>query len=322
MTDKIKVSGNGHGVKMADNIVLPFRLERPLIRGRLVRLGSAVNDIMEAHQYPDLVGQLLSETITLAVALSDMLKYDGVFYLQTKSDGAIHMLVSDVTSEGNIRGYCGFDEAKLAQLSSGKQTNLANYNLKELLGNGHLAFTVDQGPSVDRYQGIVDLAGKTLADSVYHYFAQSEQLQTSLMLAAEKKDGAWRAGAIMLQRLPPDADASRILVNAEEMEEDWNRSNILLNSVTKDELIDPTITAQELLLRLFHEEGVRVYDAEKLQAKCRCSEERVLKTLRGFPAEELQDMQIEGKILVTCEFCSQKYAFDFAEFLKNSGGTQ
>jgi molecular chaperone Hsp33 len=182
-----------------------------------------------------------------------------------------------------------------------------------------LAFTVDQKSASDRYQGVVELQGKTLADSVYHYFAQSEQLQTTLKIAARqvtdisgKKE--WRAGALMLQRLPPDADASRIVLNAEEMQEDWNRCNFLLDTVRAEELTDPAMSSQELLVKLFHEEGVRVYETHHLVAQCRCGREKIFSTLKSFPMEELKDMFVAGKITVKCEFCSSNYEFTFTEF--------
>ena len=191
--------------RLADDLVQPFQIEATSLRGRLVRLGSVVDTIVTRHAYPDPVAALLGEAITVAVILAGALKYEGVFTLQTKGDGPVRLMVADVTSAGAVRGYAQYDEALLAKAMSGSAIRAPNAaSVPRLLGAGHIAFTVDQGEHTDRYQGIVELQGATLAECAHHYFRQSEQLQAGIKTAIgrDPASGAWRAGGIMLQRLP------------------------------------------------------------------------------------------------------------------------
>jgi molecular chaperone Hsp33 len=303
-----------------DDLIQPFSIEASGLRGRLVRLGPAVDSVLSAHDYPPAVARLLGELLALGGVMSSMLKFDGVFTLQTKGDGPVGMMVVDYTAEGKLRGYAQVDEARLA--AEGLAHDAGDAPVPRLLGAGHLAFTVDGGPESDkRYQGIVDIEGATLAEVLQHYFRQSEQLPTGIHLAAEPvaADGAssngggatpgWRAGGLLLQRLPEDRPGTR---SAAEHEEDWRRALILMSSCTRSELISPRIAPNELLFRLFHEDGVRVYSPRPVATGCRCSQERVEKTLRRIPRAELDDLKIEGEVVVTCEFCNATYRFDDA----------
>jgi molecular chaperone Hsp33 len=180
-----------------------------------------------------------------------------------------------------------------------------------LLGAGHLAFTVDQGDHTDRYQGIVELQGSTLAECAHHYFRQSEQIEAGLKVAVARVPGSsgaarWRGGSLMIQRLPPEGDAAK----QEAAEDGWRRAVILMSSSTSRELVDPALAPEALLFRLFHEDGVRAYRRHDLAARCRCSRERVERVLRMMPADELETMKIDGHVLVTCQFCSAVYDFD------------
>src|SRR5947209_13036623 len=180
----------------ADDLVQPFQIEATSLRGRLVRLGAVVDTILTRHAYPEPVATLLGEAIVVAVILAGALKYEGVFTLQTKGDGPVRLLVADVTSAGAVRGYAQYDAALLAKAAGGKATA----SVPRLLGAGHIAFTVDQGEHTERYQGIVELQGATLAECAHHYFRQSEQLQAGIKTAIgrEATSGAWRAGGIVL----------------------------------------------------------------------------------------------------------------------------
>ncbi|MFZ3234733.1 MAG: Hsp33 family molecular chaperone [Stellaceae bacterium] len=299
----------------ADDLVQPFQIEPFALRGRLVRLGPAIDRILSQHAYPEPVAAMLGQAITLAVLLAGALKYDGVFTLQTKGDGPIRMIVADVSTDGAVRGYAQYDQAKLDQAkldavaAGGEETGLS---VPRLLGGGYIAFTVDQGEETDRYQGIVELTGATLADCAQHYFRQSEQIQAGIKLAVGRTEpkGAWRAGGLMLQRVPPEGGYGVI---ADDVEDGWRRAMVLMSSATAGELVDPGLTPHRLLFRLFHEDGVRVYDTHLLEARCRCSRERIETILRAFPADELDDMQKERVTTVTCEFCSRRYTFDADE---------
>jgi len=286
------------GAASADDRILPFQIEAQGLRGRLVRLGPLADEILHRHDYPPVVARMLAEMLALAALLAGALKYEGVFTLQTSGDGPIRLMVADITSAGAMRGYAQFDAARL---SAEGETSVPR-----LLGAGHLAFTVDQGDFTDRYQGIVELTGATLADCVHHYFRQSEQLQCALRLAVSEIDGHWRAGALMLQRMPPP-EAS---LEAEDAEDGWRRALAFMASVRNGELTDAALAPDALLFRLFHEDGVRVFRDQGLNAGCRCSRERVEMVLRAMPADELAAMQEEGEALITCEFCNRKYRFD------------
>jgi molecular chaperone Hsp33 len=308
-----------------DDLIQPFQIDAPQLRGRLVRLGASVDEVLRRHDYPEPVAQLLGETLALIAALSGALKFDGVFSLQTKGDGPIRMMVADITSEGAMRGYAAFDAQALTDALGGTPVPRAGAPLAapvpRLLGRGHLAFTVDQGPNTERYQGIVELTGSTLADCVHHYFRQSEQLQAGIRLACARSPGAdggwhWRAGALMLQRLPgtggelPAQAPIDGLVEAEDAaDDDWRRSLLMMGSSTQAELIDPQITPDQLLFRLFHEDGVRVYRAHDVRAGCRCSRERVARMLRILPRDEIAELKVDDNVIVTCEFCSSRYTF-------------
>lgn len=302
----------------SDDVVLPFQVDPFALRGRVVRLGRVVDTILKQHAYPQVVAQTLAEMIAMATALAATLKYDGVFTLQTKGDGPIRLMVADVTSEGGVRGYAQYDEARLAQITD------PSPSVPKLFGAGYLAFTVDQGENTDRYQAIVELTGSTLAECAHHYFRQSEQLEAGIKVAAALTTAAdgttsWRAGAIMIQRLPPeDAQGSAegratmraLSATQEEAEEGWRRAIILMGSATAAELVDPVLAPWKLVDRLFLAEGVKIYRPHDLRHACRCSRERVARVLRALPRDEVESLTIDGRVFVTCEFCNARHEFD------------
>jgi len=288
-----------------DDLVQPFRIDPYALRGRLVRLGPTVDRILSQHDYPEPVAAILGEAITLAVVLAGALKYDGIFTLQTKSDGPVRLIVADVSTEGAVRGYAQYDRGRLGEVPARPG---ASPSVPELIGRGYIAFTVDQGEDTERYQGIVELIGATLAECAQHYFRQSEQIQAGIKLSVARAgpDGAWRAGGLMLQRVPPEGGYSVI---ADDVEDGWRRAMVLMSSATPAELVDPDLTPRRLLFRLFHEDGVRVFETHPLEARCRCSRERIAGILRSFPQQDVDEMRREEVISVTCEFCNTRYDF-------------
>jgi molecular chaperone Hsp33 len=298
-----RMPASPHHHAIADDIVLPFAVGETRLKGRLVRLGPLLDRILGQHDYPEPVAAMLGEAIVLAVTLARALKYDGIFTLQTKGDGPVRLLVADVTASGQVRGYAQFDAARLAQATATRAP------VPTLLGAGYLAFTVDQGEDTERYQGLVELVGATLADCAHHYFRQSEQIDAVVKLAVERGgDGHWRGGALMNERIPDKAAEAR-----EDSDESWRNAVILMSSCSDAELTDATMPPDRLLYRLFHEPGVRVQPERKLTPQCRCSRERVERVLRALPPADLDDMVVDGRISVTCEFCNSKYEFDDAD---------
>ena len=292
-----------------DDLIQPFRIDPFALRGRLVRLGPTVDRILSQHDYPEPVAAILGEAITLAVVLSGMLKYDGVFTLQTKSDGPVRLIVADVSTEGAVRGYAQYDRDRLEAVPArGFPKSGGSPSVPALIGSGYIAFTVDQGEHTERYQGIVELAGTNLAECAQHYFRQSEQIQAGIKLSVARsgENGAWRAGGLMLQRVPPEGGYTVI---ADDVEDGWRRAMVLMSSATPDELVDPELSPRRLLFRLFHEDGVRVFETQPLEARCRCSRERIVRILRSLSHEDIEEMRSEPVTTVTCEFCNTRYEF-------------
>jgi molecular chaperone Hsp33 len=307
-----------------DDSILPFEVAALDQRGRVVRLGSALDEILSSHDYPVPVAKLLGEAVVLAVLLGSSLKFDGRFIMQTKTDGPVRMLVVDYVTPGSVRACARFDaDGVSAAIAAGKTA------AGELMGRGHLAMTIDQGTEMSRYQGLVALAGGGLEDAAHEYFFRSEQIPTRVRLAVaeEFSSGAggpqhrWRAGGIMLQFLPakpermrgPDFDPGDAPdgTKPHQLAEDeaWVEGRSLIQTVTDIELIDPELSSERLLYRLFHERGVRVFSTQPVQSKCSCSRASVKAMLESFPQEDRDHMVENGAISVTCEFCSSKYVF-------------
>jgi molecular chaperone Hsp33 len=286
---------------IADDVVQPFVLDGSGFHGRLVRLGPAVDGIIGRHDYAPPVAGLLAESLALTGALAAALKFDGVFTLQLSGDGPVKFLVADVTNDGNLRGYAGLRDGIPMPGAVGAAP------VPRLLGKGYLAFTVDQGLHTERYQGIVDLIGGRLQDCVHHYFRQSDQFSAVVKLhGGRTADGQWRAGALMLQRSPETEDPNR----RDATEEAWREALIMLGSCTDAELIAPDLSPYALLYRLFHEDGVRVFEQRALQFSCRCSDRKVERVLTALREGDLEDLIVDGKITVTCEFCNESRVFD------------
>lgn len=310
-----------------DDIVTPFEIKPLGTRGRMVRLGASVTELLSQHDYPDEVAAVLAEAIALAALLGTTLKFDGRFILQTQTDGPIDMMVVDFMTPGQIRAYARFDHEAVQAVSADGPADASVY-----LGKGHLAMTVDQGSDMDRYQGIVALDGVSLSEAAHGYFAQSEQIPTSVRLAAGRvvTPGAsggteWRAGGILVQHLPSEGMPSPIELSAgdapegyeaQQLPEDdnWTRARVLMETTEDHELIDPQLTTDRLLYRLYHEDGATAYTPIEITCKCHCSRERISEVLRNFDPDELAETIQDGKIIVNCEFCSRSYEFDPAEF--------
>ncbi len=281
-----------------DDLVAAFQIEDWPVRGRLVRLGQVVDDILSRHDYPEPVADLLGEACTLAALVGASLKFDGKLIVQAQGDGPVAYVAADYDTSGGLRGYCRFDAERVAAASQG----FVRPGAKSLLGAGVFIMTVDQGPKMERYQGVAPIEGETLALCAEQYFARSEQVPTRVRLAVGKgPDGAWRAGGAMIQHVAEDDMRGST-------EEAWEREQMLFETLGEDELIDPEVSPDRLLYRLFHEDGVRMFRPKALQAFCRCSQDRIMGLLRSFSPDERVDMvEDDGLIRVTCEYCSRVY---------------
>ncbi len=306
----------------ADDAVLPFAVEALDVRGRAVRLGPAIDTLLARHAYPDAVARVLGEAAALAILLGSSLKFEGRFQLQTKTDGAIDMIVVDFDAPDRVRAYARYDEARLPTATPPRTG--------ELVGRGILAMTIDQGTDASRYQGVVALDGQGFEEAAHQYFRQSEQIPTRVRLAvAEEISGgrhSYRAGGLLIQFLPtspervrqrdlPPGDAPAGHSAPEGGEDDaWTEAKALVETVRDHELVDPSVSSERLLYRLFHERGVRVFAGLSVREECRCSRDRILRMMRNFPPGDRRDMVgDDGRIGVTCEFCSRHYDLDPAE---------
>ncbi len=296
---------------LQDDLVQPFILERSGVRGRLLRLGAVVEELIRQSGHAAPVDTLLGEVAALGGVLASTLKYDGVFTLQTSGDGPLRTLMMDATSEGALRAYAGVREEELEARRLERAPDAAP-EVAAWLGKGHMAFTVDQGPNTERYQGIVELTGPRLADCLLHYFRQSEQVNAGIIVAVAQVEGAWRAGALLLQRIP-DEGGSGQAERDDIGEEDWRRALILGASCSEAELLDPALSPHDLLYRLFHEEGVRVFEPRALTKGCRCSRSKVETILASLPKSEIYALREDGEVVMTCQFCNIDFRFNEKE---------
>ncbi|MDA0674982.1 MAG: Hsp33 family molecular chaperone HslO [Proteobacteria bacterium] len=300
------------GFTPGTDFLLPFHIPNLGVHGRLVRLGPALDAMLAPHRYPQAVATVMAECTVLAVALAGGLKYNGIFSLQISSDGPAGLLVADVTSEGAIRGYARADADDAVWRDMPVPTPLPL-----VLGAGHMAFTIDQGPDTERYQGITDLAGASMAECAEHYFRQSEQLLTAVRMASAAAGGAGhasdrpaRGGAMVLQRLPRHGGHPVVANDDADADDAWQRAVIFVASLSDGELLDPSLAPEQVLHRLFHQDDLTIENRRPLVHACRCSRERVAMTLRSFPKDEIDSFKIDGRVEVTCEFCKAVYDFD------------
>ena len=307
------------------------------MRGRVIQMGPALDAILARHDYPPPVSRLLAEAVVLAVLLGSSLKFSGRFTLQTETDGSVDMLVVDYRTTGDIRAYARFDREAVAEAEA---SGTASPGL--LLGKGTLAMTIDQGPNMSTYQGVVPLEGEGLEEVAHTYFRQSEQIPTLVRLAVaemrRREDGtlrhSWRAGGLLVQFLPDapdrivhrdisggDAPEGAVDHSGDEEDDSWVEAQALAGTVQDDELTDPELPVENLLYRLFNERGVRIFRSAEVRDQCSCSRDKVSGLLATFSATEIAESTENGAISVTCEFCGTKYEFDPADFAGSESET-
>lgn len=299
---------------LMDDAVTVFQLgtqdaSSQAVRGRAVRLGEAINTALGTDRYPTRIAALLGEAMMIAALVARALKFKGRLVVQCHgtNDGAVSLLVVDCTTDGVLRGYARWDKDMLRQI----ELDSRNPGAKTLLGGGTFSMTIDQGPDMDNYQGLAAIEGESLSDCAEHYFNQSEQIPTKIRLACGQvqipgQGPVWRGGGMMIQRIAPD-DARG------QTDDDWDTARSLFATITDAELIDPDLSQDALLYRLFHETQPRVIERQAINAQCQCSEERLRATLESFDAAAINDMAEDGVITANCEFCGTDYVFKVRE---------
>ena len=290
--------------------VLPFMMDaagRPsAMRGLFARLDDVASAILSRHDYPLAVAELSAEAMALAACLSTTMSFDGIFTLQASGSGPVKTLMADVTSEGAIRGFTHVDgDSDILDSPLGGPAPIMH-----LMGGGYLAFTVDQGEK-GRYQGIVPIEDADLTGVSMRYFRDSEQIDTALLVAAEPdQNSGWRASALMLQRIPEEGGEGAVLPASKEEAEEWHTACTLMATCTRDELLDPALSQQDLLYRLFNQLSLSVMPLLEIRDECRCSPEKVERMLEDLPREEkLELAEKDNTIVISCEFCKKAHHY-------------
>ncbi|EET49093.1 Hsp33 family molecular chaperone HslO [Thalassobium sp. R2A62] len=308
-----------------DDTVLPFQLDMSDIRGRIARLDGVLDDVLRQHDYPPAIEVLVAEMALLTAMIGQMVKLRWKLSLQVRGDGPARIIATDYygpTDDGQparMRAYASFDETRIDNTTKPF----------ELIGKGYFALLLDQGNDMKPYQGLTPIAGGSLSVCAETYFAQSEQIPTRFALTYGKsqipgKDEGWRAGGVMLQHMPKASplmssdgatgeDGLMAATDALDSDgaENWNRANTLLDTVEEMELVGPTVSPSQLLLRLFHEEKPRIYEAQDIRFGCSCSPERVRDSLSIYSAKDIAHMTTDdGKVTADCQFCGSHYEFD------------
>ncbi|MBR0560293.1 Hsp33 family molecular chaperone HslO [Neokomagataea sp. TBRC 2177] len=278
--------------------VLPFHLERSPVRGRIVRLGALADAILSRHDVPESVARLNGQALALVAAMASALKFQGSLSLQVKGDGPVSMLLADATNNGGIRG--------LARLDDDADTSALPDDAAGLLGNGYLAFTIDQGPDTERHQGVVEIKGQTLSEMAEHYFTTSEQHACHIRLFCTRGPNGWEAGALVLERIAADGGADTQQNDAEDA---WETACAFADTLRENELFNEKLSAQDLTHRLFGTLDVQDSAPRALAYSCHCSRSRLVNVLTRFSDDDLDHMAEDGVITMKCEFCNHDFRF-------------
>jgi len=299
-----------------DDIVAGFQVEGRTVRGRICRLGSTMDKILSAHAYPEPVARLLGEAAIIAALVGDALKFDGRLIVQANGDGPIRFIVAEFVAGEGVRGFAKTDPDAVAAVLA--ENPPADTLMSRLLGKGYFAMTLDYGPDKDQYQGVVPIEGASLSEVAEGYFAQSEQTPTRLRIAVGEswKEGearAWRGGGALLQAVAGDETRGSA-------EEDWDHVRALFETVEDAELLDPDLSAGRLLYRLFNEDGVRLFEPTPVARRCSCEHDRLLGIVASFPPDDRAEMETDGAIVMTCEYCNRDWRFEPDEVARAARG--
>lgn len=291
-----------------DDFVATFQIQDTSVRGRIARLGDGVLDpILKRHAYPRWAAHLLGEAVTLAVLVSASLKFDGKVMVQAQGEGPVSLMVAEARSDGGVRGYLRLNKEKwdfVDRVNKGQRPHIP-----QALGRGVMALLLQPNdPNQQPWQSMVPIEGATLSDCAQMWFSQSEQVPTRVKLAVAEisEPGGtkrWRSGGALIQQVAGDAARGAT-------DEPWNNARHLFDTIEDIELVDPDVPSATLLLRLFHESGVRIEPPKGLVDKCTCSDEKLLDTLRQMPRKEIMSLaESDGAITADCQFCGRLYRF-------------
>ena len=307
-----------------DDTVLPFQLDQSGIRGRVARLDGVLDQVLKQHDYPPAIEALVAETALLTALIGQAIKLRWKLSLQVRGKGAARLIATDYygpQAEGEparIRAYASFDTERLDPEADPFSQ----------IGEGYFAVMLDQGEGMLPYQGFTPIAGGGLSACAETYFAQSEQIPTRFALAFGRsiepgRPEHWRAGGVMLQHMPQTGGVAAeggsgeggLLTHADilsgEASEDWTRANLLLDTVEEMEMIGPSVAPTDLLVRLFHEEGPRVFDPQPVRFGCSCSEDKVRSTMSIYSQKDIAKMTTDkGVVTADCQFCGAHYEMD------------
>lgn len=284
-----------------DDVVAAFQIESKPVRGRIVRLGAAVDEVLSAHDYPAPVAALLGEAVMLSVLVGSSLKFDGRLKVQAQGDGPVSLLLADFITGGGVRGMARVEAKRLSEVGEAADA-------RALLGEGRLALSIDRGPDFDIYQSISPIEGSQLSQIAEAYFERSEQVPTRIALAmasyGEGEAKVWRGGGAIVQRIASD-DARG---DEDDDDDAWDTARALFETLSPEELVHPDLSAGAVLYRLFHEQGVRLFAGEPIERWCECSYEKVRSVMASFPADELRAMaEPDDALSITCDYCGTKF---------------
>lgn len=290
----------------APDRALPFMLEGTNVRGRIVYLHRIADTIIARHLYPAIIKRLLAETMVIASMLSTNLKHEGMLTIQMKGEGPVTLVVVDVVHGGGLRGYAELADGAAAQLET-----MPNADLQALFGaKGYLAITLEPGEGLQRYQGVVALEGASIANAVEAYFTHSQQIDVAFKIATETVGEHIRTGGMMIERMPEEGG---IAASHDDADDAWRYAQAMLMTLKNEELTDPMLPQETVLERLYHEQGIVVYEAKVFSGGCRCSRERIHNLLMSMSDIERAEMLVDGTASVHCQFCNTTQDFTGAE---------
>lgn len=299
---------------LSKDYVLPFYIDNARVRGRLVRLGDQAQNILDKHQYPNIINQYLIEMMSVAAVLATDVKYSGVFTLQIiGKEAPVRLMVVDITSDGDFRACAKFNDEHLKTLLAKHPSPKPS----ELFGAGYMLFSAELENVDERYQAVVDLHGSSLSECVQHYFRQSNQIPTAVITFSSPNETSHYIGAsLIIQRLPSHTNPTP--EQLEKDEDDWFTNVSLMSTIKREEMLDESLTGERLLHRLFHERELICQPLKPLTFQCYCSRQRLEEILRSFNAEDLSEMIVDGEITADCDFCGEHYHFDPKVLIKQN----